>query len=65
MKKLSVKILICAHKKVELPVHEFFFPVQAGADMNALILGYTPDNTGDNISVKNSNFCELTCHYWA
>lgn len=63
--KYNIKILICAHKEVELPVHEFFLPVQAGADTHALIPGYIQDNTGDNISAKNNNFCELTCHYWA
>ena len=61
----NIKIFICAHKKVELPHHLYFLPVQAGAALNEAIPGYQPDNEGDNISVKNPHFCELTCHYWA
>ncbi|WP_036876618.1 DUF4422 domain-containing protein [Xylanibacter oryzae] len=57
-------VFICAHKEVELPQHEFFMPIQAGTGIGREILPYTPDNTGDNISVKNKNYCELTCHYW-
>ena len=26
--------------------------------------GYTGDDTGDNISLKNRNYCELTGLYW-
>ena len=33
--------------------------------MHKPIPGYQPDNEGDNISIKNPHFCELTCHYWA
>ena len=28
-------------------------------------MGYISDNTGDNISDKNPNYCELTALYWA
>jgi len=65
MKKPCVKILICAHKEVELPKHDYFLPVQAGAESHEPISGFVPDNTGDNISIKNKSYCELTCHYWA
>lgn len=61
----TIRIFICAHKEVELPKHPFFLPVQAGAALHHRILGYQPDNEGDNISIKNPHFCELTCHYWA
>ena len=61
----NIKIFICAHKEVVLPSHPYFLPVQAGAAIHNPIPGYQPDNEGDNISVKNLHFCELTCHYWA
>ena len=61
----SIKIFICAHKEVELPQHPYFLPIQAGAALHDAIPGYQPDNEGDNISIKNPHFCELTCHYWA
>ena len=61
----NIKIFICAHKEVQLPQHPYFLPIQAGAALHEPISGYQPDNEGDNISAKNPNFCELTCHYWA
>ena len=38
--------------------------IQGGAALHPA-LGYIPDNTGDNISAKNPNYCELTALYWA
>ena len=61
----NIKIFICAHKEVPLPQHPYFLPIQAGAALHEPIKGYQPDNEGENISIKNPNFCELTCHYWA
>lgn len=61
----NIKIFICAHKEVPLPQHPYFLPIQAGAALHEPIIGYQPDNEGDNISIKNPHFCELTCHYWA
>ena len=60
----NIKIFICAHKEVPLPQHPYFLPIQAGAALRDHITGYQPDDEGDNISIKNPNFCELTCHYW-
>jgi len=61
----NIKIFICAHKEVSLPQHPYFLPIQAGAALRNHIDGYQPDDEGDNISLKNPHFCELTCHYWA
>ena len=61
----NIKIFICAHKEVKLPKHPYFLPIQAGAALHKPIMSYQPDSEGDNISIKNPHFCELTCHYWA
>ena len=47
-----------------MPEDEVYLPLHVGAEGKA-DLGYTKDNTGDNISAKNPNFCELTGMYWA
>ena len=62
MKKTT--IFICAHKEVPLPQHPYFLPIQAGAALHKHIASYQPDDEGENISIKNPHFCELTCHYW-
>lgn len=41
-----------------------YLPLQVGAE-GKQDLGYAKDNTGDNISVLNPSFCELTGLYWA
>ena len=47
-----------------LLVPEYIFPIQAGASCcNVRITGLA-DNIGQNISEKNSNYCELTALYW-
>lgn len=61
---MKATIIICAHKEVELPKHEYFLPIQAGAELHQPIPGMQPDNEGENISARNPHFCELTCHYW-
>ena len=64
-------IIIATHKKYQMPADKMYLPVHVGAegkkdsDGNDLDLGYVKDNTGDNISLKNPSFCELTGLYWA
>lgn len=62
---MKIKILVCTHKIAEIPQHEYFFPIEAGAALHSEKMPYVPDNTGENISVKNQHYCELTAHYWA
>ena len=61
---MDIRIIVAAHKKYWMPDDEMYLPVHVGAEGKDSI-GYTPDNTGDNISSKNANYCELTGLYWA
>ena len=56
-------IYIATHKEFDNPHLNNYIPLQVGAE-GKQDLGYLKDNTGDNISEKNSNFCELTGLYW-
>lgn len=56
-------IYIASHKKFNDPHLSGYAVLQVGAENN-VDLGYLKDNTGDNISKKNSNYCELTGLYW-
>ena len=62
--KYSVKIVIAAHKKYQMPSDGMYLPVQVGAAGNESI-GYQRDDDGENISDLNPYFCELTGLYWA
>lgn len=61
---MDIKILVAAHKKYWMPNDDVYFPIHVGREGKA-DLGYIGDNTGDNISAKNANYCELTGLYWA
>lgn len=61
---MDIKIMVAAHKKYWMPEDPVYLPIHVGAESKQP-LGYTPDNTGDNISAKNPHFCELTAIYWA
>lgn len=56
-------IYIAAHKEFKTLELKDYCPLQVGAEMG-IDLGYAKDNTGENISAKNPNFCELTGLYW-
>lgn len=60
----DIKIIVATHKPYWMPTDKLYVPVQVGA-AGKDSLGFTPDNTGENISVKNANYCELTGLYWA
>lgn len=62
MKK--IKVIVATHKEYDMPKDKMYLPLQVGAE-GKQSLGYKKDNTGDNISLKNPNFCELTGLYWA
>ncbi|MDE6386819.1 MAG: DUF4422 domain-containing protein [Lachnospiraceae bacterium] len=43
----------------------YIVPIQAGAELASMSIADLKDNTGDNISEKNRNYCELTVTYHA
>lgn len=61
---MNIKILVATHKENKMPTSELYLPVHVGKEGKEDI-GYIGDNTGDNISVKNPNYSELTAIYWA
>jgi hypothetical protein len=61
---MNIKILVATHKKYWMPEDEVYLPIHVGKE-GKQDLGYIGDNTGNNISIKNSNYCELTAIYWA
>ena len=65
MKEKQLKILIATHKPFSKPEGNFFLPVHVGKLGKEEDYGYQGDDTGDHISDKNANFCELTALYWA
>ena len=76
----SIKILVGYHKPSYLFKDEMFTPVHAGRAVSGVVAkdgtlndkeaGWLLDNTvgdnsGDNISTKNREYCECTALYWA
>lgn len=61
---MDIKILVATHKQYWMPDDNVYLPIHVGREGKA-DLGYVGDNTGDNISAKNANYCELTGLYWA
>ena len=47
-----------------MPEDKVYVPLHVGRE-GKQDLGYVGDNTGENISAKNVNYCELTGLYWA
>ncbi len=62
----NIKIVVATHKNYWMPEDEVYYPLQVGAEgKTALGNRFKSDNTGVNISGKNTNYCELTGLYWA
>lgn len=64
----KVTILVACHKPDKAYKNEVYTPIHVGRAISkwkeemADMIG---DDTGDNISVKNPYYCELTAQYWA
>lgn len=60
----DVKIFVCHHKNSPFLKTKSIIPIHAGKANSKLELGIIGDDTGDNISERNSSWCELTVIYW-
>lgn len=61
---MNLKVLVATHKAYWMPKDDVYLPLHVGRE-GKQDLGFIGDNTGENISLKNPNFCELTGLYWA
>ena len=62
----KVKILCCYYKDKDfVPKNDIYIPIQCGKADTKLDLGMLGDDTGDNISVRNRYWSEITGLYWA
>ena len=59
-----MKLVIATHKPYPMPDDPAYLPLHVGAAGKSSF-GFARDDDGDNISVRNATFCELTGLYWA
>ena len=62
--KMKVCLYMCCHSGFQT-IPPLFEPMQCGAALNPPVTGALRDDTGDNISALNREYCELTAHYHA
>ena len=60
-KNENVTIYVVSHKPATFPENKIYKPIQVGTKEKFTEIR---DNTEENISTKNPNFCELTAAYW-
>ena len=60
----DLKIILVTHKEYDFPNAKYYIPIQVGKALSSHKLNIQGDDVGDNISIKNSSFCELTALYW-
>lgn len=63
----DIKLFVSTHKAdVHIPKIKILYPIQVGsACVHSHFPGMLHDDSGDNISVLNPQYCELTGQYWA
>ena len=61
---LSIKLFLAYHKATPVLSTYPFVPIQGGRAVAKNKLDMIGDDTGDHISGRNPNYCELTVQYW-
>lgn len=60
----SFSMYVVSHKDFDPPAIDGYTPIAVGSLAIDPCCAFVRDNTGDNISAKNPNYCELTALYW-
>jgi hypothetical protein len=63
-KEPKIKIFVAHHKPWYIYEDDIYVPIQVWKKKSKVDLWIIWDDTGDNISDKNSNYAELTAQYW-
>lgn len=62
---MKVKVLVATHKAYAMPKDSLYLPVFVGKALHPeTTLPFQRDDDGENISLKNPNYSELTAIYW-
>lgn len=63
----KVSIFVACHKPTKVIVNNAYVPIHVGRAISKYkeeMADMIGDDTGDNISEKNSSYSEMTAHYW-
>ncbi len=61
----QIVVAVATHKPYRMPDDPIYLPLHVGAELHPDVLqDMQGDNTGDNISVLNASYSELTGLYW-
>lgn len=61
----TISVFVATGCRIPFAIPEYCVPIEMGSDFRTQHLeGYIQDNTGDNISSRNHEYCELTALYW-
>lgn len=66
-KNNQVRVYVAAHKPDEVRHDDVYIPIHVGRAISKYkqeMADMVGDDTGDNISDKNSSYSEMTAHYW-
>lgn len=62
----NIKIFISCHKRCNFLKNKYISPIQVGAALSSeRFEDMEHDDEGENISILNPMYCELTAQYWA
>lgn len=61
---MNIKIIVATHKPYWMPEDDIYLPLHVGKEGKDS-MGLQGDDTGENISLKNPYYSELTGLYWA